>query len=344
MKTLIDRLEGGESLSRGEFKALLSVEEPYLYERARAARDRVYGNKIFMRGLIEFTSHCKNDCYYCGLRRSNKAAQRYRLTKEQILGCCESGYGLGFRTFVLQGGEDAYFDDDRLAEIVSEIRRRYPDCAITLSVGERGYDSYLRLYEAGANRYLLRHETANSDHYGLLHPPELSPENRKKCLRDLKEIGYQTGCGFMIGSPGQTLEHIVEDLAFIKELKPAMVGVGPFLPHSCTPFAREKSGDLQLTLRILAILRLMRPNLLLPATTALGTLCDKGREMGVMAGANVVMPNLSPMDVRKKYMLYDNKIATGSEAAENVADLKKRMLAAGCELVISRGDYIEIQR
>ncbi len=342
MKTLIDRLADGETLSRDEFKALLSGDEPYLYEQARQARRQVYGDKIFMRGLIELSSCCKNDCFYCGLRRSNAFAQRYRLSKEQILNCCDNGYGLGFRTFVLQGGEDAYFTDERLSEIVSEIRRRYPDCAITLSVGERSYESYLRLYEAGANRYLLRHETASADHYRMLHPGDLSLESRKKCLWDLKKIGYQVGCGFMVGSPGQTLGHIVEDFLFIKTLEPAMVGVGPFLPHSRTPFANEKPGDLRLTLNIIAVLRLIRPNLLLPATTALGTLCENGREMGVMAGANVVMPNLSPSDVREKYTLYDNKISTGCEAAENVADLKKRMEAAGCELVASRGDFIEI--
>ncbi len=342
MKALLDRLESGETLSREEYKSLLTCEEPYLYERARAARKRVYGDRVFMRGLIEFTSYCKNDCYYCGLRRSNASAKRYRLSKEQILGCCKTGYALGFRTFVLQGGEDAYFNDDRLVEIVSAIRRRYPDCAITLSVGERSRESYLRLYEAGANRYLLRHETANAAHYAMLHPPELSLAKRKQCLWDLKKTGYQVGCGFMVGSPEQTLEHIVEDLLFIKVFVPAMAGVGPFLPHSLTPFADEKPGDLCQTLNILAILRLMRPNLLLPATTALGTLCENGREMGVLAGANVVMPNLSPPDARENYILYDNKISTGCEAAENVANLQKRIRSAGCELVVSRGDYIEI--
>lgn len=342
MRGLVDRLEGGGALNDAELLSLLEGGGAYLRERAGAVRTRIFGNKIYMRGLIEFTSFCKNDCHYCGLRRGNGAAGRYRLTKERILECCEVGYTLGFRSFVLQGGEDAYFSDERLTDIVAAIKFHYPDCAVTLSVGERSYESYSRLRRAGADRYLLRHETANAGHYATLHPPGLSLYSRKRCLSDLKEIGFQTGCGFMVGSPGQTLEHIVEDLRFIEELQPAMVGVGPFLPHSATPFASEPRGDLGLTLNILAILRLSRPGLLLPATTALGTLCANGRELGVLAGANVVMPNLSPRDVREKYMLYDNKISTGAEAAENVADLRARMAAIGCELSISRGDYIEL--
>ena len=342
MKELIDKLEEIKILSRDEFKALLSCDEAYLYERARMARRQIYGSKIYMRGLIEFTSYCKNNCYYCGLRCGNSNAERYRLSKEQILECCKIGYELGFRTFVLQGGEDLYYTDDVLAGIVREIKAAYSDCAITLSIGERSHESYRRLHEAGADRYLLRHETANDAHYGAIHPPEMSPLDRKKCLYDLKQIGYQVGCGFMVGSPGQTLDHIVDDLLFIKELDPAMVGVGPFIPHSSTPFAGEKPGSLRLTLNILAILRLMKPNLLLPATTALGTLDGRGRELGVLAGANVVMPNLSPVDVRKKYLLYDNKICTGDEAAECVSCLQKRMESIGHKIVISRGDYIAV--
>ncbi|MCL2206069.1 MAG: [FeFe] hydrogenase H-cluster radical SAM maturase HydE [Treponema sp.] len=340
MRELIDKLEVSKTLSPSEFKRLLSCEDDYLFERAQRKAQEVYGKKIYIRGLIEFTSYCKNDCYYCGLRKGNEKAQRYRLSQEQILECCKTGYALGFRTFVMQGGEDEFFSDDVLAPILRAIKEEYPDCAITLSAGERSYESYQCLFSAGADRYLLRHETANNEHYRTLHPPELSPENRKKCLADLKDIGFQTGCGIMVGSPGQTLDHIVEDLFFIQELKPHMVGVGPFLPHSDTPYKNEKPGDLRLTLNIVAILRLMIPNLLLPATTALGTLNkEQGRELGIFAGANVVMPNLSPLDVRAKYLLYDNKISTGIEAAEGVADMQKRIKKIGYEIVVSRGDY-----
>jgi len=341
MKELIDKLENEHTLTREEYKTLFSCEDEYLFERARFKAQQVYGKSIYMRGLIEFTNYCKNDCLYCGLRAGNSSAQRYRLSKEQILGCCEAGHDLGFRTFVLQGGEDPHYTDDILDEIVSGIRAKYPDCAITLSVGERSYESYERLRKAGADRYLLRHETANEGHYNSLHPADMSLENRKQCLYNLKELGYQIGCGFMVGSPNQTSDHIVDDLFFINELKPHMIGIGPFIPHSDTPFKGNTSGDLHLTLNLLAILRLMRPNLLLPATTALGTLDPSGREMGVLAGANVVMPNLSPVDVRKKYMLYDNKICTGDEAAECVACMGRRIQNTGYEIVVARGDCIE---
>jgi biotin synthase len=338
-KELTDKLESLQILSREEFKELLQSDDDYLFERAKSAAQKIYGNHIFMRGLIEFTNYCKNDCFYCGLRAGNNNAERYRFSKEQILECCKNGYALGFRTFVLQGGEDPFYTDDILAEIVSEIRAAYSDCAITLSIGERSFESYERLFKAGANRYLLRHETANEEHYKTLHPEKMSLVNRKKCLYDLKKIGYQVGCGFMVGSPNQTLEHIVDDLMFIKELKPQMVGIGPFIPHSNTPFKNEKAGDLRLTLNILAILRLMQPSLLLPATTALGTLFEQGREFGILAGANVVMPNLSPVDARKKYLLYDNKICLGDDTAECVACMSARIKNIGYEIVVSRGDY-----
>ena len=338
-KELTDKLEALKILSREEFKELLQCDDDYLFERAKSVAQKIYGNHIFMRGLIEFTNYCKNDCFYCGLRAGNNNAERYRFSKEQILECCKNGYALGFRTFVLQGGEDPFYTDDVLVEIVSEIRAAYPDCAITLSIGERSFESYERLFKAGANRYLLRHETANDEHYKTLHPEKMSLENRKKCLYDLKKIGYQVGCGFMVGSPNQTLECIVDDLMFIKELNPQMVGIGPFIPHSSTPFKNEKSGDLRLTLNILAILRLMLPNLLLPATTALGTLFGQGREFGILAGANVVMPNLSPIDARKKYLLYDNKICLGDDTAECVACMSARIKNIGYEIVVSRGDY-----
>ncbi|MCL2638355.1 MAG: [FeFe] hydrogenase H-cluster radical SAM maturase HydE [Oscillospiraceae bacterium] len=332
MRKLTDKLAQERILSRGEFAELLTCEDDYLHEAARKARENIYGNKIFLRGLIEFTSYCKNDCFYCGLRRSNSSAARYRLSKEQILNCCDEGYDAGYRTFVLQGGEDAFFTDEILTDIIRAIKCKYPDCALTLSTGERGFESLKLLREAGADRYLLRHETADSAHYAELHPPEMQASARQKCLRDLKELGFQTGCGFMVGSPKQTLENIVSDLLFIKELDPEMVGVGPFIPHSATPFAKEKAGNLKLVLNILAILRLMKPSLLLPATTALATIENQGYELGINAGANVIMQNISPLTAREKYKIYDNKIG----ASEN---LKQRIKNIGCEFTVARGDY-----
>lgn len=347
-KDFIDRLEQKAYLQKEEWIALFSSydgeDRAYAAERARKTADRYFGKQVYIRGLIEFTSFCRNDCYYCGLRRSNEKAQRYRLLPEEILSCCKAGYELGFRTFVLQGGEDAYYTDERMETIIREIKARFPDCALTLSVGEKEEASYRRFYEAGADRYLLRHETAQEAHYNLLHPPEMSLPHRKECLRQLKRIGFQTGCGFMVGSPGQTPETLAEDMAFIHELHPQMVGIGPFLPHKDTPFAGKEKGGYELTLFLLSLIRLMERNVLLPATTALGTIHPKGREEGILAGANVVMPNLSPVSVRKKYSLYDDKICTGDEAAECIACMKRRMQSIGYEIVSSRGDYVSIEK
>lgn len=346
MKKLIDKLYKARSLAREEYKELIDNRNPeladYLFERARAVRIENYGHDVYMRGLIEFTNYCKNDCYYCGIQRSNSKVQRYRLSKKQILECCLIGYELGFRTFVLQGGEDPYFTDEKLVDIIHSIRASYPDCAVTLSIGEKSYESYKAYFEAGADRYLLRHETADPNHFNRLHPRELSLERRKQCLYDLKEIGYQVGCGFMVGSPYQTTDSIVEDLLFIKELNPHMIGVGPFIPHMQTVFANEDAGTLELTVFLLGIIRLMLPSVLLPATTALGTIDPKGRELGILAGANVVMPNLSPISVREKYSLYDNKICTGDEAAECRHCMQGRIESIGYKLVTSRGDHISI--
>ncbi len=342
MIKIIDKLATEHNLSYDELHWLIEHRNEeladYLFEKARQVRILHYGHDVYMRGLIEFTNYCRNDCYYCGIRKSNCNADRYRLTKDQILDCCAVGYELGFRTFVLQGGEDGYYTDEIMADIVSSIKSKYPDCAVTLSLGEKSYESYKMLYEAGADRYLLRHETANADHYSKLHPSILSLETRKQCLYNLKEIGYQVGCGFMVGSPFQTTECLVEDLLFIKELQPHMVGIGPFIPHKDTPFADKTAGTLELTLFLLGIIRLMLPFVLLPATTALGTIHPKGRELGILAGANVVMPNLSPTDVRNKYLLYDNKICTGDEAAECRMCLNRRVESIGYKLVVSRGD------
>ncbi len=309
-----------------------------LMAEACRVRDEGYGPKVFMRGLIEVTSHCRNNCLYCGLRRDVRC-QRYRLSKEQILDCCRTGHELGFRTFVMQGGEDAWFTDERVCDIVRSVKKEFPDCAITLSLGERGYDSFARLREAGADRYLLRHETANPDHYALLHPSEMRFDHRMQCLRDLRRLGYQVGCGFMVGSPGQTIDTLKQDLAFISDFRPEMVGIGPFIPARGTPFEHEPAGSVELTLRLLALIRVMHPHVLLPATSALGTMHPQGRERAIRAGANVVMPNLSPRDTRALYSIYNNKLATGSEAAESAADIRARMAAIGMEVPEERGDF-----
>ena len=306
-----------------------------------AVRKRYYGTDVYIRGLIEFTNYCRNNCYYCGIRRGNSQVDRYRLSSKDILDCCAEGYRLGFRTFVLQGGEDLFFTDENICQLIKSIKKGFPDCAVTLSIGEKSRDSYEKYFAAGADRYLLRHETANAVHYQRLHPPDLSLDNRKRCLKALKGIGYQVGAGFMVGSPGQTTETIYEDLQFLRELNPHMVGIGPFIPQGDTPFGREQAGTVDMTVTLLAIIRLLLPRVLLPATTALGTIDPMGREKGLMAGANVVMPNLSPKRVRAKYALYDKKICTGEEAAECIECLKTRVGNIGYRIVCSRGDYID---
>lgn len=343
VKDIVDYIKKEKQITKEQLKILLELTEKadieYLMKEASKTAKTSFGNNIYIRGLIEFTNYCRNDCYYCGIRNSNHNAKRYRLTNEQILNCCDIGYELGFRTFVLQGGEDTFFNDYKICLLVSSIKDKYPDCAVTLSIGEKTKESYKAFFNAGADRYLLRHETANESHYRMLHPEYMSLESRKRCLYNLKEIGYQTGCGFMVGSPYQTVETIYEDLLFILSLKPEMVGIGPFIPHKDTPFKDEKAGTLDMTLKLLAIIRLLCPKVLLPATTALGTIDPIGRELGILAGANVVMPNLSPSDVRNKYSLYNNKICSGCEAAENINDLNKRFEQIGYKIIVSRGDY-----
>lgn len=337
---LVEKLRRERDLSDSELREL--IESDTHDEALRQAADEVrrahYGDAVFLRGLIEFTSFCKNNCLYCGLRAGNRNAERYRLSKDEILACCAEGYALGYRTFVLQGGEDPYYTDDMICDIVRSIRARYPDCAITLSIGEKPRRSYERYFEAGANRFLLRHETADPAHYGQLHPTDMSSENRKRCLRDLKEIGYQVGSGFMVGSPYQTTDNLIADLRFLQELQPDMIGIGPYITHRDTPFKDEKSGSVELTLRMLSILRLMFPYALLPSTTALGTIDPRGRELGLQSGGNVVMPNLSPTDVREKYAIYDNKICTGEESAQCRRCLEMRIESAGYRAVTDRGD------
>ena len=339
---LLEVLFREHSLPTGQYEELVRSFSPSLAARAaelaREARRAVYGDEVFIRGLIELSSFCRNDCLYCGLRRSNRSAERYRLTPEAVLACCERGYDLGFRTFVLQGGEDPALTDERVCDLVRAIRAAHPDCAVTLSLGERSRDSYRALFDAGAERYLLRHETADPAHYARLHPAELTLEHRLACLRDLAEIGYQVGCGFMVGSPGQTASSLAEDLKLVERIRPAMCGIGPFVPHHATPFADAPAGSVGLTCYLLSLLRLIDPRLLLPATTALATLDPRGRELGMLAGANVVMPNLSPMEAREKYELYDNKAHAGSEAAEGLAELRSRMGDMGLCVVVDRGD------
>ena len=323
---------------------LLSTSDPIaideLFAEACRVRDEVYGRKVFMRGLIEVSNHCKNNCLYCGIRYAAQTP-RYRLTKEQIMDCCRTGAALGFRTFVLQGGEDGWMTDEVVCDIVRSIKQEFPHCAVTLSLGERGRESFARLREAGADRYLLRHETADATHYAFLHPKEMSFEHRMQCLHDLRDLGFQVGAGFMVGSPGQNTETLKKDLQFIQDFRPEMVGIGPFIPAAGTPFENERAGSVELTLRLLAIIRIIHPHVLLPATTALGTLHPTGRERAVMAGANVVMPNLSPQDTRALYSIYNNKLSTGSEAAESAADIRLRMKAIGMEVPDDRGDYVK---
>lgn len=342
---IVSRFLKERTLSEEEFVLLLqqsgdaAVRETLRREALALCRN-YYGNQVYIRGLIEFTNYCKNNCYYCGIRRDNPHVRRYRLSTEEILSCCREGYGLGYRTFVLQGGEDPYFTDERMTELIRQIREEYPDCAITLSIGEREKDSYRKFREAGADRYLLRHETADAAHYRSLHPEGMNFSHRIQCLYDLKALGYQVGAGFMVGSPGQKLEHMAKDLLFLQKLQPEMVGIGPFIPHHDTRYAKEQAGSVEMTLFLLSVIRILLPKVLLPATTALGTMDPVGREKGLLAGANVIMPNLSPEKNRKDYSLYDNKICTGEEAAQSIASLRKRVESVECQVVTDRGDAV----
>ncbi len=338
----INTLYRKQDIPDAALKEILETDiyDDLLFSLADKVRKEHYGTDIYLRGLIEFTNYCKNNCYYCGIRRDNIRLKRYRLSEEEILSCCEEGYRLGFRTFVLQGGEDPYYTDERICGIVANIRQKFPDCAITLSIGEKPRESYQAYFDAGADRYLLRHETASDEHYAKLHPLQMSLDDRKRCLFDLKAIGYQVGSGFMVGSPYQTTENLISDLRFLQQLSPDMIGIGPYIKHKDTPFRDKENGSLELTLRLVAILRLMFPYALIPATTALGSIHPQGRERGLKAGANVVMPNLSPVGVRELYKLYENKLCTGEEAAQCRSCLEQRIISAGYKAVTSRGDVI----
>lgn len=344
---IIEKLYKTNDASKEELLYLLdNIDEnskELLIKRANETRKKYYENKVYMRGLIELTSFCKKDCLYCGLRRHNKNADRYRLTLDEILECVRKGDKLGYKTFVLQGGEDEYFTDDKMVEIIKAIKSEFPDNAITLSLGERSYDSYKRMYDAGSDRYLLRHESASKELYESIHPGEPF-EKRRNCLKNLKDIGYQSGAGFMVGIPGQTNEDLVNDLRFVKEFEPAMCGIGPFIPHKDTPLRNYEHGSLEKTVICLAIVRLLLPKVLLPATTALSSIDPKGREEGLKAGGNVIMPNLSPMSVRKKYSLYDNKAYILDEDAEYRTMIEQKINEAGYEVEVSRGDNPEFRK
>lgn len=340
-KLLIKKLYDTKDLAKAEWLYLLENRDEEIVEYAKELADKVrttyFGKTVYLRGLIEFTNYCHRHCIYCGIRGENEKAVRYRLTKEEILACCKEGYSLGYRTFVLQGGEDTYFTDDKVEEIVHAIYNSYPDCAITLSMGERSKKAYERFYKAGAKRYLLRHETASKALYEKLHP-HMSFEHRMSCLKDLKDIGYQVGAGFMVGVPGQTYSDLVEDMLFLKTFQPHMVGIGPFMPQKDTPLGHLPSGTVELTTFLLSLIRLMLPDVLLPSTTALATLHPSGRERGLQAGGNVVMPNLSPLSVRAKYALYDGKAYTGEESAQSKKDLIESIERAGFTVDLSMGN------
>jgi biotin synthase len=347
VKKIIEKLYETNDASKEELLYLLdNIDEnskELLIKRAHETRMKYYGNKVYMRGLIELTSFCKKDCLYCGLRRHNKLADRYRLTLDEVLECVRKGDKLGYKTFVLQGGEDSYFTDEKMIEIIKAIKNEFPNNAITLSLGERSYESYKNLYDAGADRYLLRHESASKELYESIHPGEPF-EKRRKCLKDLKEIGYQAGAGFMVGIPGQTNEDLVNDLRFVKEFEPAMCGIGPFIPHKDTPLRDYDHGSLEKTVICLSIVRLLLPKLLLPATTALSSIDPNGRDEGLRAGGNVIMPNLSPMSVRKKYSLYDNKAYILDEDAEYRTMIGEKIKKAGFEVEETRGDNPEFRK
>ena len=345
VRSIIDKLSQTHSLSKQEYALLIKERDQeaaaLLRSLAVAERKKIYSNDVYIRGLIEFSNNCKNDCLYCGIRRSNKNADRYRLTNEEILSCASEGHRLGFRTFVLQSGEDPYWNDERLRRLVQQIKKAHPDCAVTLSVGERPFESYKRLKDAGADRYLLRHESASEDLYKKLHPASMSFSGRMECLKNLRSLGYSVGAGFMVGSPFQNEEDLACDLKFIETFSPQMCGIGPFIPHKDTPFANESAGSVELTCFLISVIRLIKPNILLPATTALGTLASDGREKGILSGANVIMPNLTPVAVRKKYSLYDGKICMGEESAQCKFCVDKKIAAIGYKTVVSRGDIID---
>lgn len=348
MKQLIDKLFANKDLTREEFRTLIEQRTPesnaYLFEKARIRQKETFSNVVYLRGLIEFSNICQCDCKYCGIRKSNTQAQRYRLSKEDILFCCKLGYSFGFRTFVLQSGEDAYFTDEKICDILQTIKQLYPDVAITLSIGEKTRQQYQMYYDAGCDRYLLRHETASPSLYQKLHPKNQTLENRIRCLYDLKDIGYQVGAGMMLQAPYQTTDDLLDDLQFLKQLDPHMIGIGPFIPHHQTPFKDFPQGDLETTLFFIGVLRLMFPKANIPATTALGTIDKTGREQGILAGANVVMPNLSPTNVRGKYLLYDGKICTNDDAIMCNTCMTSKLNKIGYEVKKSRGDYPGFQR
>ncbi len=345
---LIDELSERGSLLREQYlfilKNITKDEIGYLFDKGYQKKQNTYGNKVYLRGLIEISNYCKMGCKYCGINYKQDEIERYRLTIEEILACCEEGYNLGYRTFVIQSGEDAYYTDDRLKSLLQSIKTKFDDVRITLSLGERSRDSFQKLYDYGADRYLLRHETASRKLYEHLHPSFMSFDNRRMCLDDLKDIGYQVGGGFMVGSPTQTNEDLVEDLIYLKELDPHMVGIGPYLCHSDTELAGNASGTLDETLVMVSMVRLILPKALLPATTALGSLHPIGREKALKVGANVMMPNISPTNNRSKYEIYQNKICTADTSDKCRNCIEARIVGVGHEIDLGVGDYLDFER
>ena len=342
MKRLVDKLRDEHRLTPDEYRALLIMRDAqvidYLMDQARTVSQLHFGRGIYLRGLIELSNVCRNDCLYCGIRRSNCHVERYTLSHDQVLACCEQGYKIGFRTFVLQGGEWGEERSRWIADLIGDIKKGWPDCAVTLSLGEHPRETYALWRDAGADRYLLRHETHHPRLYSLLHPQRMSLAHRLQCLDWLKELGFQVGTGIMVGAPFQTLESIIEDIEYLVDFQPQMIGLGPFIPHHDTPFRRFPAGSVEMTAKLYAILRLAMPKALIPSTTAMATLAPDGRCRGILAGANVVMPNLSPTDTRKQYSLYDNKAALGAESAQGVKILADELAAIGYHIDWSRGD------
>lgn len=314
MFDIIAKAENTHDLRKDEIVQLLTTDEynGELFAAADRVRSKYVGDDVHLRGLIEFSNICKQNCLYCGLRRENRKINRYRLTPEQIIDFAGKAKTYGYRTVVLQSGEDENFDVATMQRIIREIKAM--DMALTLSVGEKTKEEYAAYREAGADRYLLRIETTDKQLYEKL-DPGMSFDNRKRCLRDLKELGFEVGTGCMVGLPGQTLESLADDILFFKEIDADMIGIGPFIPNADTPLSEEKGGTFTLSLKVMAITRLLLPDINIPATTAMESLDHNGRVIALGSGANVVMPNVTEGDYRKWYALYPGKICINDTPA-----------------------------
>lgn len=312
MHDILLKAKTHHNLEKSEIIQLLNSDGNELFKTADEVRQEFVGDEVHLRGLIEFTNICRQTCKYCGIRRENSKVNRYRLSKDEIISMARHGVRNGFKTLVMQGGEDSFFTKDLICEIIFEIKKM--DVALTLSLGERSFEDYKAFKDAGADRYLLRIETTDKELYKSVHPG-MSFENRKRCLYDLKSLGYETGTGCLIGLPGQTVESLADDILFFKELDADMVGVGPFIPHPETPFAKSSCGSFNLALKVMAITRLLLPNINIPATTAMETLSPNGRLIALQSGANVFMPNITEGVSPSKYEIYPDK--SGINGAKN---------------------------